>query len=126
MSIPGVNLILAETLYKSGFSSFADVASADPADIGSLAGMTESAARDLIAGAQSLVDGAGRDEDPSEEPPVDGEVASAAADDDDDDDPDAEEEDDDDPAPAAADGDGEGNSGNGAGPEEIGEPGLDG
>ncbi|MFH1155422.1 MAG: transcription termination factor NusA [Pseudomonadota bacterium] len=55
MTIPNVSLVMAETLYRSGFSSFSEIASAEPGDISSMTGITEAEAERLIAAARDLV-----------------------------------------------------------------------
>ena len=55
MSIPNVSLVLAETLYRNGYSSFNDIAAADPADLSALTGMGEEGVFLMISGARDLV-----------------------------------------------------------------------
>lgn len=80
MSIPGVNLALAESLYKGGYSSAKDIADADPKDVCTVTGISETDAEDLIVKARGL---AGKSDDeieptshvPEEESEGDGTVA---------------------------------------------------
>ncbi len=64
MSISSVNLIIAETLFKSGFGSYGDIAQAEVEDICSIADIKESVVEAMIQEARELV---AREQEQSEE-----------------------------------------------------------
>jgi N utilization substance protein A len=57
MSIPNVSLLLAEKLFKGGFSSFKEVSLANVDDLLSVTDLSESGVKELILNAKALVDG---------------------------------------------------------------------